>query len=113
MPVIIISAKTFKINKAQKDYVTKQLNKAARFSSAPIKEMKAELDHDKNQRTGIVFRVELSVQLPGKVIKAGQKAKHMREAIDLCVPKLIRQIKKYKGKVGKTKHPGQASIRKQ
>jgi len=113
MPVIIISAKTFKINKQQKDYLTKQLNKAAKFSPAPIKEMKAELDHDKNQRTGLVFRAELSIQLPGKVIKAGQKAEHMREAIDLCVPKLIRQIKKYKGKGRKSKHPGQTSFRKQ
>lgn len=108
---IIISAKTFKINKPQKDYVTKLLKKAATFSPIPVKEMKVELDHDHNQRTGKVFRVEMSVKISRTRIMAGQKAEHLREAIDLCYAKLVRQIKKYKTKKLRSKQPGRPSVR--
>jgi ribosome-associated translation inhibitor RaiA len=40
----------------------------------------------------------MSVQLPGIILKAGQKAYNMREAIDLCLPKLMEQVTKYKDK---------------
>lgn len=107
----IISGKNFKLTPTLKDYITKQMRKAKKFSPAPVIEMKVELDTDKNQRSGDIFRVAASIQLPGKIIKAGQKAEHMREAIDLCLPKLIRQIRKYKTKALKPKNPGQKSVR--
>ncbi len=108
---ITISAKTFKINKPQKDYVTKLMKKAATFSPIPVRDMKVELDHDHNQRTGMVFRVEMSLKISRSIIMAGQKAEHLREAIDLCYPKLIRQIKKYKTKKLRSKQPGRPTIR--
>ncbi|MFA5134469.1 MAG: ribosome-associated translation inhibitor RaiA [Patescibacteria group bacterium] len=111
MPPLIISAKTFKITPTLTDYVTKQMRHAEKFSPVPVQEMKVELDHDKNQRTGLVFRVEMSIVLSKKIIKAGQKGQTMREAIDLCVPKLIRQIEKYKTKRSEKRKPGLESVR--
>lgn len=111
MPPIIISAKTFKITPTLKDYATKQMRHAEKFSPLPVKELKVELDHDKNQKTGLVFRAEMSIILSKKIIKAGQKGETMREAIDLCAPKLFRQIKKYKTKLYQKRKPGLKSIR--
>lgn len=112
MATVIISGKTLKLTKALKDYVTKKMRHAVKFSPLKIKATKVELDHDRNQRKGKVFRVELSVTLPGKIIKAGQKGESMRQAIDLSFPKLERQIKKYKTKILRPKQPGGKTIRK-
>lgn len=108
---IIISAKTFKLTEPLKSYVTKEMNHALKFSPVPVEEAKVELDHDDNQRTGLVFRTEMSVVLGRKIIKAGQKGTNMRESIDLCVAKLTQQIKKFKGKLLEHKHAGEESIR--
>ncbi|MBU0597587.1 ribosome-associated translation inhibitor RaiA [Patescibacteria group bacterium] len=108
---LVITGKNFKLNSAIKEYVTKQMNKVTKYTSMPINDMKVELDIDKNQQSGLKNRVEVSVELLGKIIKAGHKAENMREAIDLCMPKLIRQIKKYKGIRSKTKQPGSITIR--
>ncbi len=96
MPTII-SGKNFKLSPAIKDYVSAKLHKLEQFSDRIIA-TKAELDHDTNQRTGLVYRVELSVEVPGKILKAGQKAEHLREAFDTCLPKLERQLKRYETK---------------
>ncbi|MDD5040167.1 MAG: HPF/RaiA family ribosome-associated protein [Patescibacteria group bacterium] len=108
---IIISAKTFKLTAPVKAYVTKEMTHALKFSPVPVEEARVELDHDDNQRTGLVYRTEMSVILGKKVIKAGQKGNSLRESIDLTVPKLIQQLRKFKGKLLQTKHPGQSSIR--
>ncbi|MBI5037906.1 MAG: ribosome-associated translation inhibitor RaiA [Candidatus Kerfeldbacteria bacterium] len=96
MPTII-SGKNFKLSPTLQDYVTQELRKLEKFSSQIISS-KAELDHDHNQHTGKVYRVELSVRLPGIVLMAGQKAEHMRTAIEQCLKKLERQVTKYKDK---------------
>ncbi len=95
---ITITGKNFKLSNPIKVYVTKQLQKVKKISPVPVITMKAELDVDKNQRSGLKNRVEMSVELAGKTIKAGHKAEHMREAIDLCIPKLLRQVRRFKEK---------------
>lgn len=107
-----ITGKNFKLTPTLKNYVLQKTRKLQKFLPVTIREIKIELDHDHNQRTGLVNRIELSVFVPGKVIKAGQKAEHMIEAIDLCLPKLIRQLRKYKTKKLKTSQPGQKTFRK-
>lgn len=108
----ILSGKHFGLNKPLKNYINAKLKNAVRYSPLPIKDMKVELDVDKNQRSGLIHRVEISLILPGKIIKAGQKAEHMREAIDLCFPKIYRQLKKYKTQRFKSKNPGGKTVRK-
>lgn len=95
---IIINGKDFKLTQTLKDYVIKKMARITKLSSLKIQEIKVELDFDKNQKSGEIYRTEMSVQLPGTILKAGQKGYNMREAIDLCLPKLIEQITKYKDK---------------
>ncbi|MFH1207908.1 MAG: ribosome-associated translation inhibitor RaiA [Patescibacteria group bacterium] len=94
---LIISAKDFKLSQWLKDYSAKKMSKLERLLPDDI-EAKIELDHDHNQRTGFVFRAEASVMLGGKAIKAGEKGTTIEAAIDLTVPKLIQQVKKFKDK---------------
>ncbi len=110
MPTII-SGKNFKLSPAVKDYVTGKLRKLERYSEHIIA-TKAELDHDTNQRTGLVYRVELSVEVPGDILKAGQKAEHLREAFDTCLPKLERQLKKYETKKTDVRRRAGAALKK-
>ncbi len=111
MPTII-SGKNFKLNTPLKDYVHQKLQKVKNMAPN-ILELKVELDKDKNQHTGKIFRVEISLKLAGVIIMAGQKAEHMREAIDLCIPKIISQINKYKTVARKSQQPGNKTIRKE
>lgn len=99
MKNIIITGKNFKLTSSLKDYVMKKMGKLNEFSSLRIIEAKVELDFDHNQKSGLINRIEASVQIPGHIFKAGQKAEHMREAIDLCLPKLFEQISKFKDKI--------------
>lgn len=98
MPNIIITGKDFQLTQPLKDYVNKKMSKITKMSGLRIQEIKVELDFDKNQKSGQIYRSEMSVQLPGRIIKAGQKGYNMREAIDSCLPKLIEQVVKYKDK---------------
>jgi putative sigma-54 modulation protein len=99
MPNVIISGKDFKLNQTLQNYVAKKMEKISKLASLPIKSIKVELDADKNQKSGQIYRAEMSVQLPGKILKSGQKGYNMREAIDLCLPKLAEQVTKYKDKM--------------
>ncbi len=94
---LIISAKNFRLGKWVKDYAMKKMSKLEQLLPVAT-DAKIELDHDHNQRTGLVYRVEASATLGGKTIKAGEKGATMEAAIDLTVPKLIAQVKKFKDK---------------
>lgn len=94
---LTISAKDFQLNQWQKDYATKKMSKLEPLVPENVG-AKIELDHDHNQRTGLVFRAEASVTLGGKTIKAGEKGQSLEAAIDLTVPKLVNQVKKFKDK---------------
>jgi ribosomal subunit interface protein len=98
MTNIIITGKDFKLTSPLKAYVTRKMTKISRLSSLRLEEIKIELDFDKNQKSGLIYRTEMSVQLPGTMLKAGQKGHSMQEAINLCIPKLIEQVTKYKDK---------------
>jgi len=112
MKNIIITGKDLKLSPALKNYVFSKMKKIVKYWSGQIISIKVELDVDKNQKKGMTNRVEMSIQLPRKIIKAGLKAYNMREAIDLCLPKLTRQIKKYKTKISRNSQPGAKTIRK-
>lgn len=91
----ILSAKDFSLTPAIKTYVLERLQVLVHHAPA-IEDVKVELDVDHNQHKGLINRVEISARLGTAYLKAGEKAEHMREAIDLCIPKLIRQIEKHK-----------------
>ena len=96
MPNIIITGKNYKLSPTIKQFVTDKMSKLYRMKNLRISETKVELDFDTNQHSGQIYRVEISVILPGKILKAGAKAYSMQEAINLSLPKIIEQVTKYK-----------------
>ncbi len=94
---ITISGKDFHPTEADKTYVTEKLVKLERFHPK-IERIGVELDVDHNVTHGKKFRIEVWVYLPNKDIKAGLKAEHFQEAVDLVYPKLERQLVKDKEK---------------
>jgi len=94
---VIISGKDFSLTPSLKAYTLAHTKKLGRIMPA-IQEIKIELDVDKNQHSGAIYRAEISVKLPGSFLKAGEKAEHMQQALDLCVPKLAKQLERVKAK---------------
>ncbi|MBI2591581.1 MAG: ribosome-associated translation inhibitor RaiA [Candidatus Brennerbacteria bacterium] len=58
----------------------------------------------KHHHKGDVFRAELDVRLPGKILRAEAKAEDARRAIDLSRVKMLGEIKKYKTKILKSRY---------
>ncbi len=92
---IIISGKDFSLTPSLKEYVEGHMAKIERLFPF-VTEAKVELDVDKNQKKGMIYRAEVSVHVHKSPMKAGEKAEHMQEAINLCIPKLVRQLERYK-----------------
>ncbi len=88
---ITISGKDFKPTAADREYVTAKLAKLEKFYPK-IESIGVELDVDHNVTHGKKFRIEVWVYLVNKDIKAGLKAEHFQEAVDLVYPKLERQL---------------------
>lgn len=101
---ITISAKDFKLTPANKEYVHEKMGKLSRYSKR-IERIGVELDVDHSAKSGLIHRVEVWVYFPEKTLRAGQKAEHMNEAIDLVYPKIERQITSYEGKLRDKKRP--------
>ncbi len=95
---ITISGKDFHPTEADQTYVTEKLQKLERFHPN-IQRIGVELDVDHNVTHGQKFRIEVWVSLPDKDIKAGLKAEHFQEAVDLVYPKLERQLVRSKEKM--------------
>lgn len=94
---IIITGKDFKLTSSIKQFVEEKMKKVERHSSK-ITEMRVELDVDRNQTKGEIYRAEITAHLPGSLLKAGEKAEDLHDAITLSVDKLLGQLRKYKGK---------------
>lgn len=92
---ITISGKDFRPTEADQAYVTAKLAKLERFHPN-IQRIGVELDVDHNVTHGRKFRIEVWVYLVNKDIKAGLKAEHFQEAVDLVYPKLERLLVKDK-----------------
>lgn len=101
---ITINAKDFKLSPAVKEYVEEKLGKLERFSKR-IQRIGVELEVDHNVTKGMKNRIEVWIYLPEKTLRAGLKAEHMNEAIDLVYPKVERLITSYEGKRRDQKRP--------
>src|SRR5689334_18831448 len=92
---ISIHGKDFRPTTADQQYVTEKLSKLDRFIPN-IQRIGVELDVDHNVTKGKKFRIEVWVSLVSQDIKAGVKAEHFQEAVDLVYPKLERQLSNLK-----------------
>ncbi len=80
-----------------KDYVEKKLSKLERYFEAP-------LSADVNVTLSVIrdlHTVEVTIPMPGVMLRAEEKNTDMYASIDLVVDKLERQIRKHKTKVNR------------
>ncbi|TBL73020.1 ribosome hibernation-promoting factor, HPF/YfiA family [Paenibacillus thalictri] len=92
-----IRSKQFEVTEALKDYVEKKLGKVERyFEAPPTSEVNVTLSLVKGLQA-----VEVTIPLPGVMLRAEERHQDMYAAVDLVVDKLERQIRKHKTKVNR------------
>lgn len=70
------------------------------FDERGVAEARVEIQRTtQHHRHGNVFRAEVNLRLPGKVIRAEHSDENVRAAIDAVKDKLKIEIDKYKGKL--------------
>lgn len=92
---ITIHGKDFKPSSADQEYVIAKLSKLEKFYPH-INRIGVELDVDHNVTKGQKYRIEVWVALANRDVKAGLKAEHFQEAVNLVYPKLERQLTRLK-----------------
>ncbi|HEY0826857.1 MAG TPA: ribosome-associated translation inhibitor RaiA [Bacilli bacterium] len=92
-----IRGQRFELTDALKDYVEKKLSKLERYFEAPI-------TTDVNVTLSVVkdlHSIEVTISLPGVLLRAEEKSEDMYASTDLVVDKLERQIRKHKTKLNR------------
>lgn len=89
------------ITPSLENYFEKKIGSLERFlkrwSKEGAVEVWAELARStKHHHSGDVFRAEIDIRLPGKILRAEARAEDIRRAIDLARAKILGEIKKYK-----------------
>jgi len=81
------------VTTALRDYVEKKLNRMEKYFEAPLTsdEVNVKLSVEKDLQA-----VEVTISLPGILLRAEERHSDMYAAIDLVVDKLERQIRKHK-----------------
>lgn len=94
---IDIIAKNYKLSEKLKDIIEKKLEKFARYfeDDAKAKVILKEINQDKDA-------MEITINFGGgKIMRAEVVSDNMYDNIDIILPKLERQVRKYRTKLGK------------
>ena len=92
---ISIYCKKIKLTDKLYDYVNEKIGSLEHYIDNVI-ECWVELDEDLAQKSGKKYRCEVQMKVPRGSIRAVETAYDIFETIDLVVPKLTKQIEKYK-----------------
>ena len=96
---IIFYAKNIKLTSDLEDYVRNKISGLERYIRNVL-DCKVELDYASGQCTGQVYRIEVNMRVPREyLLRAVHTASDIHEAIDLVIPKLKKEIEKYKEKI--------------
>lgn len=92
-----IRGQRMEVTDALREYVAKKLGRLERyFEATPESDVQVTLSVTKGQHT-----VEVTIPLPGVVLRAEEKRDDMYASIDFVVDKLERQIRKHKTKLNR------------
>jgi len=92
-----IRGQRMEVTEALREYVGKKLSRLERyFEAAPESDVQVTLSVTKGQHA-----VEVTIPLPGVVLRAEEKRDDMYASIDYVVDKLERQIRKHKTKLNR------------
>jgi len=109
---ITFYAKNIKLTYDLEDYARAKINALEHYFKRAL-EAKVELDYASGQRTGPVYRIEINIRAPKQILRAEHTSSDIHEAIDLVVPKLKKEIERYKEKMEKrTERKRSLSFRK-
>lgn len=101
-----IRGERIEVTEALRDYVEKKVGKLERyFETPPTSDVNVKLSVNSNEHN-----VEVTIQLPGLLLRAEEKNPDMYASIDLVADKLERQIRKHKTKINR-KFRQEGSIR--
>ncbi|NQU99978.1 MAG: ribosome-associated translation inhibitor RaiA [Parcubacteria group bacterium] len=89
--------KSADLNDKIKDYAREKIGKIETYLD-DVREVKIELQEDKSMNSGPKFWCEVMVDLPKGRLMAHKKGESLEQAIDMIMPRLKKQIEKYKGK---------------
>ena len=93
---ITISGKNFNISDKVEDRLTRKLNKLDRYFGSEV-EAQARLSLERNSRN----ICEITIPIEGGIVRAEEVAEDMFKAMDRCIEKLERQIRKYRTRLEK------------
>ncbi|MDB4866604.1 MAG: raiA [Cohnella sp.] len=105
-----IRGQRMEVTDALRDYVGKKLSRLERYFEAPPQsDVQVTLAVTKGQHA-----IEVTIPLPGAMLRAEEKRDDMYASIDFVVDKLERQIRKHKTKLNrKFRHEGTARLFKE
>ena len=94
---LMIKAKHIQISAETEDYIEKKTNKFNRFLPK-IDEVRVDINPEKTNGREERVVVEVTVRSDGKILRAEDRNRELRTAVDVAVDKLNRQIARFKGK---------------
>ncbi|TAK03624.1 ribosome-associated translation inhibitor RaiA [Patescibacteria group bacterium] len=100
MKLISIKGTQIELTDAIKDYVNVKLEAIEKFTTDFGEAAQISIECGRtsgHHNKGNVYRCEMNLQVPGKLLRAEREAEDLYEAIDFVKDELIRQIKDHKG----------------
>jgi putative sigma-54 modulation protein len=95
---IAIKGTNTDLSPSLKEYVHEKVGSLEKFYKR-IVQTDVELEVFPKHKSGEIYRAEVTIFVPRDVLRAEEKATDMYAAIDLVMPKLKKQLAKYKGKM--------------
>jgi len=93
-----ITGQSIEILPTVKDYIEKKFGKLDRHFQN-INGTKVELSEQKTKSADQRYRVQVTLDADGTLLRAEERAENLLSAIDKVVPVIDRQIERYKGKL--------------
>ena len=92
---IRIYSKNFKLDEGLKDYINEKINSLTKYSSKIIA-VDVEVGSISHANKGDVFRAEMNVQVPGRLIRVTKTTNDIYKAVDKVKDHLARELRQYK-----------------
>jgi putative sigma-54 modulation protein len=93
-----ILVKNLELTDELRGYVEKKLGKIARFYDK-ITHLDVDLSREAKKKSGPIYRAEVNLDIPGPLLRVVEFDYSIEAAIDKVQDKIIRQVKKAKGKL--------------
>ncbi|MBD8498268.1 MULTISPECIES: ribosome hibernation-promoting factor, HPF/YfiA family [Paenibacillus] len=91
-----IRGQQIEVTDALREYVEKKLSRLERYFEAPTSDLNVTLSVTRD-----LHGVEVTIPMPGLLLRAEDRSKDMYASVDAVVDKLERQIRKHKTKVNR------------